>query len=102
LEERKTKLRNHNLTIQPLVVCVGAETVTSCFVIIDDIKYQLETPIRAVDIAFKIFHTVNAAYPAESQHVWLLIQRLVYDIITPYDILSSATAALISDLREHL
>ncbi|CAH0562823.1 unnamed protein product [Brassicogethes aeneus] len=102
IEERKTRLHSLGLTVQPFIVCIGEQTITSSFVVIDDIKYKLETPIKALDVAFKVFHTVNAEYPAECQHVWLLIQRLVYNINTAYDKPSSATTALITDLNEQL
>lgn len=59
------------LTVQPYVVVIGD---------IDGLDpihalYLLETPIKAVDVCFKAFHSLNLEYPVESNQVWCFIEH---------------------------
>ena len=54
--------------------------------------------MKAVDVCFKCFHVLRAAYPAES-NVWLLLQMLllqrsVYRLTTNWDVKSAAVSTL--------
>ncbi|KAB0804414.1 hypothetical protein PPYR_01384 [Photinus pyralis] len=40
---------------------------------------------KAFDTLFKLFHVLNLNYPQESEHIYLIIQKAVYKIDTPYD-----------------
>lgn len=53
--------------------------------VIDQIRYQCETLLHAVDLLFKIFHVFNATYPPASEHLWFLIQKGIFKITTTYD-----------------
>lgn len=49
------------------------------------IKYKMFSPIRALDICFKIYHIFNIEYPIQSVNVWLFVQKLYYNIENKYD-----------------
>lgn len=73
--------------LQPFLCVIGnlEETINSIFVVIDKIQYQCDTVLNALDLLFKIFHVFNAEYPPPSEHIWFLIQRGIYKIITEHD-----------------
>jgi hypothetical protein len=65
--------------VQPYVVIVGNQELNSndsigYYTVINDIYYKLETPIKALDICFKSFHTLNLHYPQEAEQIWWFIQ----------------------------
>ncbi|KAJ1526452.1 hypothetical protein ONE63_009586 [Megalurothrips usitatus] len=84
LEARRKKLGDFNLTCQPIAVIVGSavDDIEKCHVVVDDYKYTLETPLKAIDIVFKIYHALHAVYPPESEPLWLFLQLAVYKFST--------------------
>jgi len=66
---------NCGLNVQPYVAIVGKleeiNTSLSYYTVINDIiYYKLETPIKALDICFKSFHSFNLEYPQVAEQVW--------------------------------
>lgn len=70
------------------------------FVIINDTKYKLETPLKAVDICFKSFFTLNYKYPLEGEQIWTFIQKYFYEIDTNSDKCFPQVNTLINDLKQ--
>ncbi|KAL5239025.1 hypothetical protein ACI65C_006435 [Semiaphis heraclei] len=70
-EEKVNRAFNCGLTVQPYVVIVGnleeINSTISYYTVINDIHYKLETPIKALDICFKSFHSFNLEYPQEAE-----------------------------------
>ena len=62
-----------------------ADAPVLSYVVINSILYQVESPSAALDVAFKAYFALNAAYPKESSGEWLFLQRAVYGIKTPGD-----------------
>ncbi|KYQ46570.1 hypothetical protein ALC60_14429 [Trachymyrmex zeteki] len=79
LQTRRDKLASFHLTAQPLPIIVGSNinTIESCYVSVNDILYKVDTPLRAIDLCFKIFHVMNASYPPEAETAWTFIEQLV-------------------------
>jgi len=54
---------NLGITVQPYVVDVGnineADSSMQYYTIIDDVHFQLETLLKAIDLCFKLFHVLN-------------------------------------------
>jgi len=77
---------NLDLTVQPYTVIVGdvdgLEPLHS-YVIINNTQYLLETPIKAIDICFKAFHSLNLEYPLQSCQVWCFIEQYFFGIVNP-------------------
>ena len=65
---------------QPLIVVVGEQYIDACYVYVNNIKYQLSSPLQAVDIAVKSFYSFQLEYPKEAAYPWIVIQRLIYNI----------------------
>lgn len=89
--ERKWKL-------QPIIFYINTETpkFAVCF---DDIYYQFETFVVALDICFKLFFVFNFEYPVQCFKVWSFIQKYFYKITTKTDKLSPDVINLISDFE---
>lgn len=87
IEQRKDNSYKRKLRIQPYLLVEGdsIDNLRCFYVVIDSVKYQFDSCSRAFDTLFKSFHIFHAEYPVESQHIYMLIQRGVYNIITKYD-----------------
>lgn len=95
LEARATKLQKYDLTDQPLPVLIREKVrdkVTreerfkyQCLVKFDDCEYLVESPLKAVDVAFKSYHALHATYPVESEPLWQFLQQAVYQFTSKWD-----------------
>lgn len=87
-------------TFQPVIVIVGTlERILSSYVVINEVIYAVADFLRAVDIAFKVFHSLNCSYPAACQPVWTFLQKYFYDLNTTYDKNYSTVNKLIENLN---
>jgi len=84
---KNKKLSKFKLPLQPFFFVVGRSLcdVDGAYVVIDEVTYRLESVFKAVDICFKSFQALHAAYPAESYSVLLFLQHAEYDIETDWD-----------------
>ena len=60
-------------------------STSSVYCMYDDVVYQLDGLIKAVDVCFKTFFVLNAKYPAEAINVWTLLQKAVFGISTHWE-----------------
>jgi hypothetical protein len=98
LQRRRDKLFALGVRMQPVVVVLGQLTApTAAYVVVDETTWQLSSPLKAVDICFKTYHVLHAAYPSES-HYWLLLQQLVFDIHTKWDVRAATVSTVLCDL----
>lgn len=103
LEERQEKLKRHKLTCQPIPIIVGPtlHQISASYVSINDTLYKVETPLKAVDITFKILHVLDAKYSADAEIVWTFIQKYIYELETVYDKSFVSVSSLIGDLSRY-
>lgn len=108
LAARIKKLDEYNLTNQPLPVIikeiVGKDkdkkdiVKYTCLVKYDECEYTVESPLKAVDLAFKAYHALQAYYPTESDPVWLFLQKAIYKFSDPkWDHYNDTTERLARD-----
>lgn len=106
LETRALNRAKYNLTNQPLPVMVrelrkdrqGKEIVKyTCFVKFDKTEYEVETPLKLMDVTFKTYHALQAFYPAESDALWLFLQRAVYKFTEKWDHYNDTTERLVHE-----
>ncbi|XP_039309088.1 uncharacterized protein LOC120358567 [Solenopsis invicta] len=99
IQERREKLNIFKLTLQPQAVIIGSSETDKrrSFVIVDTIRYEVETPLKAIDIAFKCIHSLHAEYPKECEQVFLFLQKGIYGINTKYDKKFSAVSTLVKE-----
>ncbi|XP_034253506.1 uncharacterized protein LOC117652585 [Thrips palmi] len=78
----KDKYEPFNLSLGPQAIVVGdtVDSITKSYVRVNSILYEVDNPLKAVDIAFKIMHTLDCQYPKESEREWFFLERSVYAI----------------------
>lgn len=101
LEQRQQRYANFNLTAQPIPVIIGdvLGIIDSSYVCFNSIRYKVDTPIKAVDTCFKMYHALQAEYPKECDSTWMFIQTYIFKIKTPHDRKYVSVASIISDLE---
>lgn len=71
-----------------------------CLVSINNYMYKQENIIKAVDLTYKAFHVLNLKYPSECEHIWLVIQKLIYGMTTIYDNVQTAVECFLSNIQQ--
>jgi len=86
LENQREHLKALGLQQQPQLVVIGPiENPRQYLIVIDNFHYDVPSPLKAVEVLFKIYQALHARYPPEADHLWLFIQKGIYDISTKYD-----------------
>lgn len=102
ISRKKSHYSELRLPLQPYVLVLGQSpsNVSQCFVVTNDVIYEVDTLLKAVDTCFKLFFVLNAQYPSVSVEPWLFLQKAVYKIDTPYDTTSSRLLELLSFIQQ--
>lgn len=76
-------------TLQPYMIFVQdsefENIVRDFYVIINNHFFKLESALKALDVCFKSFFSLNLNYPTESTQVWYFIQKYFFEIETNFD-----------------
>lgn len=101
IERRQTIALKLKKRVQPFIAIVGpsVEKFTTCYVVIDNIKYKFDNIVKAFDVCFKAIHALHTEYSYEARGPWLFVQQALYGIYTSYDQKISAVAALVKSFR---
>lgn len=81
------------------MLLVFDENDITSYVIIDDLKYEVATVRKAVDICFKSFQVFNAKYPAECEKIWYFLQRALYGFETEFDCKSPSVLTILNSIK---
>lgn len=78
----KEKYEPYNLTLGPQAIVVGpdVDSIEHCYIRVNNILYRVDNPRKAMDITFKIFHSLDGKYHTEADREWLFLERAVYGI----------------------
>ena len=70
--------------------------------VINQIWYKVENPLKALDVAFKAMHMLDTPYPKECYREMLFLQLAVYGFTTKEDkkLLDTKTSALITEYKQ--
>lgn len=99
LERQRTKCLQNGDTLQPLPIIIGNNFDTlKCLIAIDSYIFETESVLNCIDICFKLYHSLNANYPTESQHIWCFMQKYIYDLKDTCNKDYVCVNSLISDL----
>ncbi|CAG9772730.1 unnamed protein product [Ceutorhynchus assimilis] len=93
---RRAKLSQHNLTMQPFAVVIGG---SNFFIQIEDQSFKVDSALRTLELTFKMFYALDLGYPCESEHIWLLIEEILFNMKPKKKHPSSAS--VICDLQYH-
>lgn len=81
MARRQEKYEQYGLTAQPVPIWVGSfQNIDASYVNINDQIYKVESPVKAIDVCFKLYFALEAKYPPEATLPWLLIQKGIYNI----------------------
>ncbi|KAK4884606.1 hypothetical protein RN001_000877 [Aquatica leii] len=98
--DRLDKLKSCSLTLQPFGVICGPLNNAKYLAVVNDVIYTFQSLIRTIEILYKTFHALDIQYPHQCQHIWQLIEEIVFEI--KHSPSSSSVTALISDLKKFL
>ncbi|XP_008203345.2 uncharacterized protein LOC103315932 [Nasonia vitripennis] len=85
-EKARVYASERKMPLQPYIIIIGSvEDVQDTYVCIDERLYKVRGVLHALDTCFKAFHVFDLEYPTASTHLWLLIQKGIYQIHLPYD-----------------
>lgn len=68
-----------------MIISPSFDEIKQCFVIIDTFRYEVETPLKAVDLILKSCNALNIRYPLEVGQLFMFLQRAVYEFETVWD-----------------
>ncbi|XP_044019598.1 uncharacterized protein LOC122860021 [Aphidius gifuensis] len=81
VQEHRMLLRASGESFQPTIVFIGPlEAVESSCVVVNEFIYQVNSPIEAVNLCFKIFWALDCKYPQRANSIWLFLQTAGYKI----------------------
>lgn len=82
IEETKQKASSKGYSVQPYIIIKGPDLahINNVYIVIDVIRFKFQQLLFALDICFKSFHTLNAKYPPQAEHIWTTIQKCAYKI----------------------
>lgn len=99
----ENRLRVRKETLQPIIVITGSETnIEESYVVINSFHYKCSTCLDALDLNFKIFFSLDCAYPKASATLWKFIQIVAYDIQLLRDVLIKSIKELLGLSRQKL
>uniref|UniRef100_A0ABD2WDW9 DDE Tnp4 domain-containing protein n=1 Tax=Trichogramma kaykai TaxID=54128 RepID=A0ABD2WDW9_9HYME len=79
LGKRKEFAEKHKVSVQPSIFVVGEDlkNIKESYIIFDSISYKIPSTLEAFKVCFKLFHVLLLKYPFESEHLYILIQKLL-------------------------
>lgn len=78
-QKRHEKYKNLGITVQPYIVIAGPlSKITTKYVILDDIIYELPCINQAVETCFKLYWVLYLEYPPGCRAVWQFLQRAIF------------------------
>lgn len=86
VEQERETMQSRGQPCQPFIAIIDKlEEINAVFVIIDTVRYEIRSVLRAIDLLFKIFQVFDTRYPTQCEHLWILIQQCIYRIKTEHD-----------------
>ncbi|XP_034246596.1 uncharacterized protein LOC117648272 isoform X2 [Thrips palmi] len=94
----ESKACQDKTTVQPYAISVGPwPQPTQFYILYDGVLQRVNSVRDSIDLTFKILH---AQYPRTSECYWLLLQKLVYELSTPWDSVIPEVDSLVDKLTE--
>lgn len=90
------------MTVQPYIVAVGRslkEIVNYC-VILDSVRWEFDSPLKAFQVFFQIYHVMCGEYPFDCKHILYVIQKNLFKLDTEHDKYGSDVRLRLAKLRE--
>lgn len=87
--------------VKPMIFIIGnsLDEISASFVAVNDVLYKFDSVIQAVDLCFKMMHSMGQQYPGKSKHIWIFLEKTCFQIESENIEEYIAVNSLISDLR---
>lgn len=82
----------------PYLNIIGESAVPMSQLVISGKKYVIEDPIAGFDFLFKSYLALSINYPDECKHLWLFVQKSIYNVHKDSDLQLSNLATFINDI----
>lgn len=102
IANRKIQFREFKIKSHPYVIGVGATKLDleHFYVVLDDYKIKMNGFIPALDLCLKMFILFGIPYPPESKAVWVMINKIFFNIKIESS-LTSRIYTLFNDFEKH-
>lgn len=99
--EIRARVKQLKIESQPKIFLVGdsEKTISIAYVEICGKRLIFENPMKAIEVCFHCYMGMNIKYPKYSYHVWILVQKLIFNVNTQWDNELPSITTLINDLR---
>lgn len=90
------------MNVQPYIVAVGhtlKEIVNYC-IILDTVRWEFDSPLKAFQVLFQIYHVMFSEYSFDSKHIMYVIQRDLFEFETKYDKFGTDVRCRLAKLHE--
>ena len=89
------------VTRQPQItaLCDTILAAKGFFLFYEEVIYEVDSLVNAVDICFYVFFVLIAVYPAEAADVWTFIQKGLLNITTPYYVVSPRVTEILGHFK---
>ncbi|XP_071572040.1 uncharacterized protein [Temnothorax nylanderi] len=78
--KKTVQTKGTELQLFPVIVGEDLKNITSSYVVLDDRPIRVESPVRAIEVAFKAYHALHCNYPVQSERLWVVIEKALYRI----------------------
>lgn len=100
IENRNKECEFRGIKWHPYVIGQGPSKrkIKHFYVVIHNTKIKTENFITALDLCMKIFILLNIPYPPESRAVWILLNKMFFNIKID-NLMTSRILQLLNDLK---
>ncbi|KAK3922334.1 Oocyte zinc finger protein [Frankliniella fusca] len=100
VDAKKNVLRKFKFTLQPLPVFLGPlGNIRQSFIVLDGMRWEVPSPFDAVSGCFKLAFGLGTNYPVEARHIWLFLQKTLYNISTKQDFHKDRLSTLLFKMK---
>lgn len=84
--------------VQPYIILVGSDiySIETSYIRVNEQLWAFDCPLKALDNCFKLYFALHCEYPKQCYESWLILQLLLYKLVTPYDKSSSIITTITS------
>lgn len=81
-----SRAAEHKIHVSPYIALVGdVRGAVDAYVIIEGLQYGPISTLDALDVCIKSIFALHVEYQEQSKVVWILLQRLLFKLETPWD-----------------
>ncbi|XP_052120405.1 uncharacterized protein LOC127748901 [Frankliniella occidentalis] len=85
-EERKLRLLKYKYSVQPVPVFLGnLGSIRQCFIVMDETRWEVSDAFEAFMGCFHIAFGLGVQFPTEAKHIWVFLQKTLFNIDTASD-----------------